>query len=902
MKKKILFCILFISLVSIVLTNVNFPVSKVKRTTIKVKQQGKKKTPEERSLFNEARLLHEYYRQVNPLTGEIDLIEKLQEKRKAYEAEVKLQSSNLRSPSTSFINRGPDNLGGRTRSLVIDISDPTGNTMFAAGISGGVFRTTNGGASWTKVSPNDQVHSATTIVQDQRVGFQNIWYYGSGEALGNSASINGAFFLGQGIWKSIDSGVTWTQMPSTIFNPTTFDSRFDIVNKLAVHPVSGELFAAIAGRISRFDGSNWNVEINNPSPATSSITDITFTSTGRAYAAFSGQSDISVEGVWTSATGNGGWSRINSSTFTPSGRVTLSIAPSNEDLLYVLFMNNSASSSGPGEADLFRWNQSTSSWIDFSSKIPDEPGGDLVGNDPFSAQGGYDLVVSVKPDNENFVVIGGTNAYRINNINVDPTFIRIGGYRNNSSYALWNLGGGDTHHPDIHALVFDPFNTNTLFSGSDGGIHKTTNISNSTISWENLNNNYQTYQYYHVAMDPQIGSNIIIGGAQDNGTTGGGTDFGLPNLTNMTSIFSGDGVSVGISRDDACTPFFLGTQNGNIVRDCPSFANITPTGSSSQFVTYFYLDPDNNNTLYYAGQSVLFRTTNSTNVTAGTWTNLGDTSLLGDTDYFQTFSTTRGTYNPASSYLLLGGDEGHIYRLDNPQNATSLSSAIDITPSGATIAFPSVVTGLAIHPTNNDIILATYSNYGTQSIFLTTNATSVSPSWTLVERNLSSHSIRSAAITEVAGQTFYFVGTARGLYSTTDPTTTDWVREAANQIGFAVVSSLVYRPSDNKLLIGTHGNGIYEATITNSVLNTNELSDVSDQINLFPNPAVDNIEITLNNDNLKGTYSIFNMLGQKILQGELDNHPIPIQNLLAGKYLIKIETINSSGFKHFIKK
>ena len=64
-------------MVSIVLTNVNFPVSKVKRTTIKVKQQGKKKTPEERSLFNEARLLHEYYRQVNPLTGEIDLIEKL---------------------------------------------------------------------------------------------------------------------------------------------------------------------------------------------------------------------------------------------------------------------------------------------------------------------------------------------------------------------------------------------------------------------------------------------------------------------------------------------------------------------------------------------------------------------------------------------------------------------------------------------------------------------------------------------------------------------------------------------------------------------------------------------------------------------------------------------------------
>ncbi|NJM79781.1 MAG: hypothetical protein HC854_09450 [Flavobacterium sp.] len=363
--------------------------------------------------------------------------------------------------------------------------------------------------------------------------------------------------------------------------------------------------------------------------------------------------------------------------------------------------------------------------------------------------------------------------------------------------------------------MFNPLNPNVLLSGTDGGIHRTNNINAASVAWTNINNNYQTYQYYHVVMDPLSGSDGVLGGAQDNGTTAGGaTFFSLPNNTTMTSVFGGDGVAVGISRDNACVPFFMGTQNGNIYRDCPTAATITPTGSASEFVTYFYLDPDNNSNLYYAGRDKLWKTNNSSTVTSGTWTDMGTTALKGHTDFFKRFSTTRGTYNSATSYLLLGGDEGHIYRLNDPRNATSFSAAVDITPTGATIGFPSIVTGLAIHPTNRNIVLATYSNYGTQSIFYTANATAASPTWTLVERNLEFHSIRSAAITEVNGQTLYYVGTARGLYSSTNPLTTDWVRQGANEIGFALVSSLDYRHSDGTLLIGTHGNGIYQSKIT----------------------------------------------------------------------------------------
>ncbi|HBD25825.1 T9SS sorting signal type C domain-containing protein [Flavobacterium sp.] len=797
--------------------------SKIKRKVIYVTQAGKKKTLEERALFNEGRLLYEYYRQVNPLTGRISANDKLQETIQSERAELSFNSETSRASGPSFINRGPGNLGGRTRSVVFDLNDATGNTILAGAISGGVFKTINGGASWTKISSQSAQHNVSSIAQDPRAGFHNICYYSTGEGLGNSASLSGALYAGHGIWRSTDSGNTWTQMSFPAANQEfTFDQRFDIITKIAVHPTTGDLFVAALGAIYRFDISagTWVTEVIAAGGFnTSQLTDVVITSSGRVYAAFSGSGPVASEGIWTSnnATGAaaGTWTRIaNDGTPTgwnQTGRAVLSLAPSNQNILYVLYLSD-ASTPSPGDSDLWRWDQGTTTWTNFSSKIPDEAGGS-AGNDPFDSQGAYDLVVSVKPDNANFVVIGGTNAYKINNINTDA-FVRIGGYDGPSTYALWNNGGGTNHHPDVHALEFNPFSPNVLFSGTDGGIHKTIDLNAATVGWTNLNNNYQTYQYYHVNIDPLSGSDGVIGGAQDNGTTSGGTSFGEANLTNMSSVFSGDGVAAAISRDNACIPFFMGSQGGRIYRDCPTGATITPTGSVSEFVTYFHLDQSNNNALYYAGQNTLWRTTNSSGVTAGTWTNLGTTALQGDADYFQKFSTTWGAYNSATSYLLLGGDEGHIYRLNDPQNAASFSAAVDITPPGATLSFPSIVTGLAIHPTNRNIVLATYSNYGTQSIFLTTNATAATPTWTLVERNISSLSVRSAAIAEVGGQTIYYVGTTRGLFSTTDPLTTDWTREAPNEIGFALVSSLVYRPADYKLLIGTHGNGMYELTLT----------------------------------------------------------------------------------------
>ena len=866
-----------------------------KDSILKTGKIKKKKTQEERRVYSIERELYELNMQKNPITGLIPMEEKQQELENTLSIKQQAQLSRRMSSST-YTSRGPSNLGGRTRAFAVDLSDDTSQTMLSGGVSSGLFRTTNGGDSWTKVSANDEIHNVTALAQDPRDGHQNKWYYATGEYSGNSARLGSAHYRGQGVWQSTNSGVTWTQIPLTNSIFTAFDSDFEYINALEVNPTTGHLFIATYGKLYSFDGTNLTLEKSGSFV----WTDVVIASNGSVFASFQG------DGVWTSPTGNGSWVQIaengTPANWESTGRIVLGEAPSNTNVIYALYVNGN---SGGIEADLWKYDLSTNTWTDYSSKLPDEDGADLSGNDPFAVQGGYDLVVSVKPDNEDFVVIGGTNVYKIEDIVNDATFARIGGYANNTGYATYSVGGVK-HHSDIHALEFDPFNDNILFSGTDGGVHKTVDITAASIEWASLNNDYVTYQFYHVALDPTTGSDMVIGGAQDNGTKVGGVDAPLglnqDNNTSMTALGSGDGVAVGIGKLDNTTQFYFGTQQGNMYRYNDGWGYPKPTGSPSGnaalFITYFYLDPDNNDYLYYAGKPTLYKTAIATTVEADTWDNAGTLSTNED---LRTFATTRGTYDAASSYMLLGGESGGIFRFNDPINTENLSEAVNITPATANTNGGSVVSGLAIHPTNKDIVLAVYANYGINSIFLTTNATSANPDWTLVEKNLSAHSIRSAAVTTVGSEIKYFVGTARGLYSNSDPVNDNWDIEGANTIGLAVVSSLAYRPSDNRLLIGTHGNGMFETTV-GGTLATNDFSKTTD-VFLYPNPTQDVLNFRSTTLDFSATvdYEIYNLTGKRILKGTLNNQKVDVRALTSGVYFVNLKVGNTNQTLKFIK-
>ena len=192
--------------------------------------------------------------------------------------------------SLTWTSRGPNNVGGRTRALGIDIrtTTPPNVTIIAGGVSGGLWRSTNDGSTWNPVTFPSQLHSVSCLAQDLRIGKQDIWYSGSGEGAGNSASGGNAYFLGDGIFKTTDNGKTWNQLPSTVSNsPQSFNSDFDIIWNMATDPSNSsedELYAACLGSIQRSSdgGTTWNRV--RGAYAGSDHTDIQVTSTGIVYA------------------------------------------------------------------------------------------------------------------------------------------------------------------------------------------------------------------------------------------------------------------------------------------------------------------------------------------------------------------------------------------------------------------------------------------------------------------------------------------------------------------------------------------------------------------------------------------------------------------------------------------
>ncbi len=789
------------------------------------------------------RLKFEFDLQKNPKTGKIPKGIKQLELKAAQRVPVfgqqassngSVQKSNA---DVTITTRGPGNLGGRTRAIAFDVRNS--NIMLAGGVSSGVFRSTDKGASWTKVSSNDEIHDVTAIAQDPRAGNQDTWYYGTGE-VESSASL-GADYLGHGIWKSTDNGLTWTALTSTQTDLEEFDEDFDYVHRLVVDPTNGYVYAAAAEAIHRSTdgGATWTTVLGNTSDV--KYTDIVVTSTGRLYAAFDGT--LTEHGVWTSTTGTlNQWTKIGGAGAANNhanwnakdnyGRVVLAIAPSNENIVYALYDNkteSSCSGTPAPEAEMFVWNQSTTTWTDLSANLPDEAGCSS-GNDPFAVQGGYDLVVKVKPDDASMVFIGGTNLYRsTDGFSTTANTTRIGGYKDATGYSAYNLGGGVTHHPDIHEVVFAPDNNDVLFCGSDGGIHSA-DITNTVVGWADLNTNYITYQYYHSEISPDNGSNLVIGGAQDNGTTAistGTTGFG---------VAGGDGVAVGLISGSTTGDFhaLYGFQEGDIIREtyvggaADDYFEIKPaTVANSIFITYFHLNQDNTNYLYYADGQELYRTRIAKTIEDGTVTgdsNTGWEKLTGvggaTSDNIRSMATSRGgsySTTDANRKLYIGTEDGEVFRLNDPAFTTAATAPTGITPGGAG---GGVVSGIAVHPENDNEVLVVYSNYGITNVFHTTNANAATPTWTAVEGSTTAvqlASIRSCLIVKGTSSNYYFVGTSTGLYctSTLNGGSTVWEKVGSDKIGYAVVSSMRLRPSDNNFVAGTHGNGMFQLSFSN---------------------------------------------------------------------------------------
>jgi hypothetical protein len=809
------------------------------------KAEGEKEGGDEKMDNIRLRMEYEFNMLKNPTTGLIPEGVREAELAQAREILAAQQASGRIEAVNAYTFQGPNNLGGRTRAIAYDVRfNGAGNqVIIAGGVSGGVYKSTDNGATWVRKSPTGQHFSCTSIAQDTRAGQQDTWYYSVGEASGNSAGATGAFYCGNGVYKSVDNGETWTRLTNSNTSALeTFTTAEDVINKVVVDPTNGNVYAACAATIRRSTdgGATWATVLNGTLANSAQYTDLVVTTTGRFYAGFGGTNSVGSDGVWTSTTGaSGSWTRIAGPAGTPAGwptqntygRVTLAIAPSNQAIIYVLLWNGTTySCAGPApEAMFFRLDMTvpaTPAWTNRSANLPDEAGC-LSGNDPFAVQTGYDLVVGVKPDNENVVFIGGTNAYRsTDGFATTGNTTRIGGYASAANYALYA-----NSHPDIHAFTFQPGSPSIMLCGNDGGIQRTTDVLAATVAWTQINTGYRTYQYYYVEIDPRLGNAKAIGGAQDNGTTrnigGTGTDFEL--------VTGGDGVSVGLSDLVSGTQYeYVGSQLGTLNRRTSGtalgFINaaLTPAGESGTglFVTLFKLDQDNTSErLYYANDNALYRSTAASTMTSAGWTSMtGVATAVGASNDITALATTRGAYAAGTSSLFFGTSNGQVFRLDDPTGVAAATAPVNIT--GTINA--GYISSIAVNPRNDDTVMVTLSNYGIVGVYWTGNANSATPTWTAVEGSLTLPSYRSCAIYAVPNspEVQYYAGTSAGLYRAiglpngTFPATPGWIQESPTGIGNAPVVSLSLRPSDGNLLVGTHGYGMWKTQLALSVLPT----------------------------------------------------------------------------------
>ena len=150
---------------------------------------------------------YEFMRLKSPHTGEIPrgIARKELEFARSLPTAESARSSHFykgnQIPHFAWKNRGPYNIGGRTRALGLDIRDE--NIILAGGVTGGIWKTMDNGKSCRKTTRPDEIQSVTCLVQDTRPGKEDTWYYGTGEYQGSWG------ISGDGIYKSTDNGEHW---------------------------------------------------------------------------------------------------------------------------------------------------------------------------------------------------------------------------------------------------------------------------------------------------------------------------------------------------------------------------------------------------------------------------------------------------------------------------------------------------------------------------------------------------------------------------------------------------------------------------------------------------------------------------------------------------------------------
>lgn len=653
----------------------------------------------------------------------------------------------------NWTERGPKNVAGRTRTIMIDPNDATKKTIFAAGVNGGIWKTTDitlSNPTWTPVDNFMTNLAVTTLTYDPTS--TTTMYAGTGEGYFNADAARGA-----GIFKSTDGGNTWTQLSSTA------NSSFYYVNKVFVSS-TGVLFAATNSglRKSTDGGSTWT---------TISVVrcfDVEEASNGDLYAAHYGV-------IRKSTDGGTNWSDLTIPTTVE--RIELACAASDANYVYALCEENNAVKA------ILKTTNGGTSWTSLPEPNDDDPG--IPSTDFSRGQAWYDLSIAVSNTNRDLLFVGGIDLFRSTD-----------GGASWQQVSHWYGGFGYQEvHADQHFAIFQPGSGSIVYFGNDGGVYRCANATATTPTISQRNNTYNVTQFYACAIHPTAGSNHFLAGAQDNGSQ----KFSAAGVNSTVEVTGGDGAYCHIDQDE---PSYQWTSyvNNNYYRSINGGTSFTSVSLNNNTGAAFINPTDYDNAaniMYCSNSSGNF--VRWTNPKSGNTHSVVTVSAFGTGDVTHINATTNTT-----NRVFFGLNNGRIVRLDNAHTGTSLTGT-DLRVSGMPT---SSVSCIAVQKGDDNHLLATYSSYGVNSVWETKDG---GTTWTSVEGNLPDMPVRWAIFNPLNPDQAV-LATELGVWTTDDLNGTSTVWTPTNGgLANTRVTMLQIRDSDNMLIASTHGRGLFSS-------------------------------------------------------------------------------------------
>ncbi len=743
---------------------------------------------------------------------------------------------------------GPRNIAGRSRALIFDPRNES--RLIMGGVSGGIWISENGGLNWATSSDNLNNINVGALAVDPIT--PDVIYAGTGELYRlndrSYASMGGA-----GIFRSTNSAQSFHQLLSTANENFRYVS--DVIVSRQNHnriyaatntgvwrsDNAGVSFQSVLRPIDsggglRYEGCS-DLELLSDTSKDVLLASCSSRSTDDRYwlpntvtpaacgdtpcpAAIFRNDDAGNAGVWNQVLSEAGM-----------GRVSMDASRSNPNIVYAISASivPGADRDGDGRGDydnglhaIFRSNDAGLTWqarvrnssadalstyiLSHSTTFnPVRRQCGFSGNaTPYSA-GWYNQAIAVDPINPEVVWAGGMDLFRSDD--GAQTFGK-------ASYWWLHRESPNGVHSDVHGIRFHPTydgsRIKTMYVLNDGGLAYSTNTNNTVrrdanaacgpsgqmVSWADANSGLGTIQFYSGVVSRD--QSFWFGGAQDNGTM---SNRAGSSANSWRNIYGGDGGQVAIDPRNN-NVIYASSQNGDIQRSDnggSSFTEYAGVNDNNIFIMPFVLDQNAPDRLY-AGGSRVWRSDNK----ASTWRAVSASFGGGFGNLISAMAIAPGNPN-----RILVANQVGIYRNNAATSSTSNTVWQGVSPRTGWVS------SLSFDPNNQNIVYATYSSFGGEHVWRSTNGgESFAPLSVINGIRLPDLPVHSLVVNPANSQHLY-VGTDGGVFVSLDGGA-NW---AIENTGFAntITEVLSYAPANGNtpanLYAFTYGRGAWRVPL-----------------------------------------------------------------------------------------